>query len=110
MQRAIIIGSPGAGKSVFARKLRDASGLPLYYLDKIWHKPDQTNISCEEFDLKLQDILRRERWIIDGNYQRTMEMRMRECDMVFLLDLPGWSLFTHRENKGRSAVDGIRAG
>lgn len=87
MQRAIIIGSPGAGKTVFARKLRDASGLPLYYLDKIWHKPDQTNISCEEFDLKLQDILRRERWIIDGNYQRTMEMRMRECDMVFLLDV-----------------------
>ena len=32
MKRAIVIGSPGAGKSTFARKLKDKTGLPLYYL------------------------------------------------------------------------------
>ena len=40
MKRAIVIGSPGAGKSTFARKLKDRTGLPLYYLDRIFHKPD----------------------------------------------------------------------
>ncbi len=88
MQKVIVIGCPGAGKSVFARGLRDASGLPLYYLDMLWHKPDQTNISREEFDLQLGKILRRDRWIIDGNYLRTMETRLQSCDTVFLLDFP----------------------
>lgn len=35
MLKVIVIGSPGAGKSAFARKLRKATGLPLYYLDMI---------------------------------------------------------------------------
>lgn len=87
-KKIIIIGSPGAGKSTFARKLRDATGLPLYYLDMIWHKPDQTSISREEFDMQLNEILKKEKWIIDGNYQRTLEVRLRECDTVFLLDFP----------------------
>ena len=39
--RIIVIGCPGAGKSTFARKLRDKTGLPLYYLDMLYHKPDR---------------------------------------------------------------------
>ena len=57
MERVIVIGSPGAGKSTFARRLRDASQIPLYYLDMIWHLPDRTNVSREEFDMQLQEIL-----------------------------------------------------
>lgn len=88
MQKIMIIGSPGAGKSTFARKLRDVTGIPLYYLDMLWHKPDQTNVSREEFDERLGEILKKDRWIIDGNYQRTLETRLKACDTVFLLDLP----------------------
>ena len=88
MEKIIIIGSPGAGKSTFARALRDRTGLPLFYLDRLWHRPDKTNVSREEFDAALDDILRRDRWIIDGNYIRTMERRLQACDTVFLLDLP----------------------
>lgn len=87
-QKIIIIGSPGAGKSTFARKLRDITGLPLHYLDLIWHKPDRTTIPREEFDAKLEEILASERWIIDGNYQRTIERRLQACDTLFLLDYP----------------------
>jgi len=36
IKRAIVIESPGAGKSTFARKLKDKTGLPLYYLDRIF--------------------------------------------------------------------------
>lgn len=88
MLKIIIIGSPGAGKSTFARKLRDTTGIPLYYLDMLWHKPDQTTISREEFDAKLNKILKQNSWIIDGNYQRTLEARIKECDTVFLMDFP----------------------
>lgn len=84
----MIIGSPGAGKSTFARSLRDMTGLPLYYLDRIWHKPDRTTVSREEFDRRLDEIVKEDRWIIDGNYQRTLELRMERCDTIFLLDYP----------------------
>lgn len=88
MEKVIVIGSPGAGKSTFARSLRDRTGLPLYYLDMLWHKPDRSNVSREEFDTALQALIKKDRWIIDGNYQRTLELRLRECDTVFLLDYP----------------------
>lgn len=88
MERAIIIGCPGSGKSTFARKLRDATGLPLYYLDMLWHKPDKTNITKEEFDARLKEIIKKDKWIIDGNYRRTLEMRFEGCDTVFLMDYP----------------------
>lgn len=88
MIKIIIIGSPGSGKSTFARKLRDITDIPLYYLDMIWHKPDRTNISQEEFDTQLNGILQKDRWIIDGNYQRTLETRLEKCDTVFLMDFP----------------------
>ncbi|MBQ9375141.1 MAG: adenylate kinase [Ruminococcus sp.] len=86
--KAIVIGSPGSGKSTFARKLKDMTGLPLYHLDMIWHKPDKTNITRDEFDVKLIRILNQDKWIIDGNYQRTIGLRLEYCDTVFLLDYP----------------------
>ena len=88
MKRILVIGCPGAGKSTFARKLRDLTGLPLHYLDRIYHKADRTTVSSEEFDAALQQIMETDRWIIDGNYQRTLEMRLKECDTVFFLDYP----------------------
>lgn len=88
MKKVIVIGCPGAGKSTFSRKLRDMTGLPLYYLDMIWHRPDRTQVSREEFDKRLGEILKEDRWIIDGNYLRTLKMRLTACDTVFLLDFP----------------------
>ncbi len=88
MKKIIIIGCPGSGKSSFARRLCDKTGLPLYHLDMIWHKPDRTNVTREEFDTRLCEIMCGDAWIIDGNYSRTIKMRLEECDTVFLLDLP----------------------
>ncbi|MBD5281049.1 MAG: adenylate kinase [Bacteroides sp.] len=88
MKRVIVIGCPGAGKSTFARKLAAKTGLPLYYLDMIWHRADRTVIGCEEFDRELDAILKKDEWIIDGNYARTLPLRLAHCDMVFFFDLP----------------------
>ena len=88
MKKIIVIGCPGSGKTTFAEKLRDKTNLPLYHLDAIWHKPDQTHISREDFDSRLDEILLQDAWIIDGNYQRTMERRVSACDTVILFDLP----------------------
>lgn len=88
MKRVLVIGSPGAGKSTFARRLRERTGLPLYYLDQIWHCSDGSHLSEKEFDDRLDELLKQERWIIDGNYSRTLVRRLAACDTVFLLDYP----------------------
>ena len=88
MKKVIVIGCPGSGKTTFAEKLCEKTKLPLFYLDAIWHKPDKTHISREDFDSRLSEILTLDEWIIDGNYSRTLEMRLCACDTVFLFDLP----------------------
>ena len=88
MKKVIVIGCPGSGKTTFAEKLQKCTGLPLYYLDAIWHKPDKTHISREKFDERILEIFATTEWIIDGNYNRTIEMRLKESDTVFLFDLP----------------------
>lgn len=87
MKKIIIIGCPGSGKTTFAQRLRDKTGLPLYFLDAIWHRPDKTHISREEFDIRLGEILKLDSWIIDGNYSRTLERRIMACDTIILFDL-----------------------
>lgn len=104
MNKVIVIGCPGSGKTTFAEKLQKCTGLPLYYLDTIWHKPDKTHIPREEFDQRISEIFATPEWIIDGNYNRTIEMRLQQCDTVFLFDLPTEVCLqgaTERLGKGR---------
>ena len=88
MKKIIVIGCPGSGKSTFSKKLQKMYNLPLYHLDLIWNKPDKTTISREEFDQELDKIFNTDNWIIDGNYQRTLETRIKEAEAIFLLDYP----------------------
>ncbi|MBO4412363.1 MAG: adenylate kinase [Lachnospiraceae bacterium] len=82
----MVLGCSGSGKSTFSKKLHEITGLPLIHLDNIWWKPDRTHISREEFDRRLDEILREDRWILDGDYSRTYEVRFRACDTVVFLD------------------------
>lgn len=86
MNKIIIIGCPGSGKSTFAKELKKYLDLPIYHLDLIWNKEDKTTLTREEFDDELTKIFQEEKWIMDGNYQRTLERRINACDTVFFLD------------------------
>ena len=87
MERVLIIGCGGAGKSTLARRLGEKTGLPVVHLDQIWWAPGNwQHISREDFDVRLAEELSRPRWILDGNFNRTIEVRLRHCDTVIYLD------------------------
>lgn len=86
MKKVIIIGCPGGGKSTFARILQEKTGLPLYYLDRMYWNADRTPVGQDLFHERLEAALAQEEWIIDGNFASTMEMRLAACDTVIFLD------------------------
>lgn len=90
MQRVLVIGSPGAGKSTFARALAVRTGLPLVHLDAEYHLPGWVERPDDEWHAKLEGILAREAWIIDGNYGGSMDRRLARADAAILLDYPTW--------------------
>ena len=87
-KRVAVIGCPGGGKSTFSRALRDRVYLPLYHLDAIYWREDRTHLSREEFYPLMREIIAREEWIIDGNYNSTLEWRVAACDLLVFLDYP----------------------
>ena len=88
MQRIIVIGCPGSGKSVLSRALHNKTGIPLYHLDMMYWNADKTTVEKSVFLERLSAVLEKDAWIIDGNYGSTMELRMTACDTVIFLDYP----------------------
>ncbi len=90
MQRVIVIGSGGAGKSNFSTRLSRATGLPVIHLDTLYWKPGWVESGQPEWTETVARLCAAERWVMDGNYGGTLGMRMAACDTVVFLDMPRW--------------------
>ena len=88
MNKIIVIGCPGSGKSTFSRALHNRTGIPLYHLDMMFWNADKTTVERRVFLDRLSAVLEKDSWIIDGNYGSTMEIRLASCDTVIFLDYP----------------------
>lgn len=88
MERILIIGNAGAGKTTFGKQLAKKCNLPLLHLDKLYWCGQWEHLSRHEFDARLQAELEKNRWIIDGNFNRTLPHRLQYCDTVFYFDIP----------------------
>ena len=86
MRKVMIMGCPGSGKTTLARKLSCKLNLPLVHLDVLNWRDHWQPVSTEEFDALLLQEVRKEAWIIDGNYHRTIPLRLEHCDTVIYLE------------------------
>ena len=91
MQRVMIIGSPGSGKSTLARELRALTGLPIIHLDQNYFGPNWAIPETPVWEERVRGLIAQDRWIMDGNYGGTHEMRFARADTIILLDLPTWT-------------------
>jgi adenylate kinase family enzyme len=90
MNRVAIVGSGGVGKSTFADELSLRTGIPVIHLDQHFWKPAWVPTPREEWaDLQV-GLLSGERWIAEGNYGGTLDIRLSRADTVIVLTLPRW--------------------
>ena len=90
MNRVLVIGMPGGGKSTLSAELSRRLGLPLYHLDRLFWKPKWEQTPDNEFEKIQADLISRDRWIIDGSYTRTLGLRLTRADTVIHLDFARW--------------------
>lgn len=107
MKRILVIGSPGAGKSTFSRKLHNKFDLPLFYLDNLFWKADKTTVAPKMLNKQIRSILKQPQWIMDGNYSRyLLDERLDACDTVFFLDYDVETCLQGvRDRKGKKRPD-----
>ena len=111
MERVMIIGCSGAGKTTLSRQVGEKTGLPVVHLDQIWWSPGNwEHLSREEFDRLLLAEMAKDRWILDGNYNRTLDLRLERADTVIYLDFSRWQCLRGWigrviKNRGRTRED-----
>ncbi len=86
MERILIIGCGGAGKSTLARAVGEKLRIPVVHLDQLFWRPGWVSVSQEEFDRLLALQLEKPAWIMDGNFGRTLKTRLERCDTAIYLD------------------------
>lgn len=87
MRKVLIIGSGGAGKSTLANQLGKLLDIEVLHLDKIYWQPGWVEMPKAEWRKTVEELSRREAWIMDGNYSGTLDLRFAACDTVVFLDM-----------------------
>ena len=90
MKRVAVIGSSGAGKSRLSLALGRILGIPVIHLDAHYWNPGWVKTPRSKWTARQQRLLELERWIADGNYGGTLELRLAAADTVVFLDLSRW--------------------
>ena len=88
MQRIAIVGSGGAGKTTFALACSKATGLPVIHLDEYFWHPGWIESDPEEWRAVQANLLKGDKWIVDGNYGDTLDLRLSLADIIIWLDFP----------------------
>ena len=88
MDRVLVIGPCGAGKSTLSVELGQKLDLPVFHMDQLNWRPGWVESSKDELRARLSIITAGERWLIYGNYGGTLDARMARADTVVYLDYP----------------------
>lgn len=89
--KILLVGSSGAGKTTFSRQLEAQLGLPVLHLDTLWHADDYSEEAAQRFVQKIKAFMSlHEAWVIDGNYNGSLDLRLAEADVVVWFQVPVW--------------------
>lgn len=81
-----VVGTSGSGKSTFSKKLANRLDISRVEMDAVFWKPDWQESTDEEFFSELEDKLKGDAWVLDGNYSRTTPVKWKKVQTVIWLD------------------------
>ena len=92
VNRVVVLGRGGAGKSTLAARLGALTGLPVTELDKHFWSRDLTPLPTQQWKALQRNLISAERWILDGDLgpYDAPDVRLRAADTVVLLNFPLW--------------------
>lgn len=90
MQRILVIGCGGSGKSTLSRQLGARLGLPVLHLDAFYWRRGWVESGSEDWARQVAELISREAWVMDGNFASSLPERLAACDSVVFLDMPRW--------------------
>ena len=87
-QRIVILGRSGSGKSTLARRLGAELGLPVVHLDRLFWQPGWVGADRDTFRACVAEALQGDRWITDGNFSNSFDLRLPRADLVIWFEVP----------------------
>ncbi len=84
--RISIVGGSGSGKSALCNILSKELNLPVIHLDAINFNSNWVEIDKNERDKIISTKAEEDKWIIDGNYNKTLKERFNKADLIIWLD------------------------
>ncbi|MFD9626588.1 P-loop NTPase family protein [Peribacillus muralis] len=89
MGRIMVIGvSAGVGKSTFARRLGDILDIDVHHLDRFYWRSDWVEAPFEDFLAAQKQVLTHDKWIMEGNYGNSIDLRLKHAETIIYLELP----------------------
>ncbi|MHA1990623.1 MAG: hypothetical protein ACW981_11530 [Candidatus Hodarchaeales archaeon] len=88
MPKIAILGITGSGKSALATRLSVVLDVPVYHLDDIFWLHGWKQISRIKFRKAVKSFVGQDKWIIDGNHSKTMDLTLSNANLVIFLDIP----------------------
>lgn len=90
MNKILVLGNSGTGKSTFSTLLGQKTGIAVTHLDSLYFQLNGANLPAGEWERVQEELMREEKWIIDGNFPRTLDIRLRQADTVIFFNFPVW--------------------
>ena len=110
MKKVAIIGCGGSGKSHVSRQLGTVLNAPVTHLDAVYYDDEWNPLPAEKFEALQRDLVSAPSWVIDGNYNSTLSIRLAACDTAVFLDLPTWQclwgIFSRQAKHGAGQKEG----
>lgn len=93
MNKVLIIGISGTGKTRLARKLSDFLKIPTTHYDEFVWGENWKEIDEKVVEQKLEEVIKKDKWIIEGFIHPAATSKLENADTVIYLDYYGWQAF-----------------
>jgi adenylate kinase family enzyme len=88
VRRVLVIGAGGSGKSFVSQALGQKLGLPVVHLDREYWGPGWVETPRAEWERRVRELCAADEWVLDGNYDKSLPLRLERAESVVFLDVP----------------------